>query len=418
MGTRGNLLDAQAKTLGKAPSAPVGSAHSQRPDDLPLRQIPFNQPFIIGKELYYISQAVLNGHLAGNGMFTHKCQELIESTYGGAKVLLTTSCTSALEMAAILCNVNPGDEVILPSFTFVSTANAFVLRGARPVFVDIRSDTLNMDEELIEAAITPRTRLICPVHYAGVGCEMDRILQLARDRNLRVVEDAAHAMDSAYKGRSLGTLGDLGTYSFHETKNFISGEGGALLINDPALLERAEIVWEKGTNRSQFFRGEVDKYTWVDIGSSYLPSELIAAFLYAQLENAEQITRKRLAAWDYYFAGLESLQADGFLRLPIIPSECKHNAHMFYILLENGRIRDELMAYLKRAGISPVFHYIPLHSSPMGVKYGFHEGQLPVTESISERLLRLPLFFEIAPEQQRRVIDRIHQYFGRDSTHK
>lgn len=375
------------------------------------QSIPFNKPFIVGKELYYISQAVLSGQLAGNGLFTKKCQHFLQETYGGAKVLLTTSCTHALEMAAILCDIQPGDEIIMPSFTFVSTANAYVLRGARPVFVDIRPDTLNLDEGLIESAITPRTRAICPVHYAGVGCEMNEITALARARGLRVVEDAAQGMNSTYRDRWLGTIGDLAAFSFHETKNFISGEGGALIVNDPELCERAEIIWEKGTNRSKFFRGEVDKYTWVDIGSSYLPSELIAAFLYAQLENSAEITRRRLNAWHEYRDGLRPLEEAGILRLPIIPDHCSHNGHMFYILLDTVQTRDRLMAQLKSQKILSVFHYIPLHDSPMGQRLGYRPGQFPVTEEMSGRLLRLPMFFDLKTEEQDRVIAGIRDFF-------
>jgi dTDP-4-amino-4,6-dideoxygalactose transaminase len=354
--------------------------------------IPFNKPYITGRELFYIAQAHADGQLAGDGGFTKKCHAWLEKRMGAKKALLTHSCTAALEMAAILADIQPGDEIIMPSYTFVSTANAFVLRGGVPVFVDIRSDTLNMDEALIEAAVTPRTKAIVPVHYAGVACEMDTIMNIARRHNLLVIEDAAQGIMSTYKGRPLGSIGHLGAYSFHETKNITSGEGGALLINDERFVERAEIIREKGTNRSQFFRGHVDKYTWVDIGSSYLPGEVIAAFLWAQMEEAESITVKRLAIWDQYHAALAPLDTAGMLRRPIIPESCQHNAHMYYILLDSLAVRSHVIQELKAVGINAVFHYVPLHLSPAGKRLARVHGNLPHTEHLAERLLRLPLW--------------------------
>jgi dTDP-4-amino-4,6-dideoxygalactose transaminase len=373
--------------------------------------IPFNRPFIAGRELFYISQAVLNGNLAGDGKFTRHCSEWLEQTFGARKVLLTHSCTAALEMSAILANVGPGDEVIMPSYTFVSTANAFALRGAELRFVDIREDTLNIDETRIEEAITERTKAVVPVHYAGVGAEMDVIMEITGRHELLVIEDAAQGVCATYKDRYLGTLGHLGTYSFHETKNLISGEGGAIVINDEEFVERAEIIRDKGTNRSKFFRGEVDKYTWVDVGSSYLASELVAAFLFAQLEESERIAAKRRATFSYYEAGFHSLQEQGLLRTPMCPPECRHNGHMFYILLESSRTRDALIDHLRDSGIHAVFHYVPLHSSPMGRTVGHSDGDLPVTESISTRMLRLPAYFELERSDQDRVIDAIRSFF-------
>jgi dTDP-4-amino-4,6-dideoxygalactose transaminase len=380
--------------------------------DKNLPPIPFNKPFIAGRELYHISQAVLSGHLAGNGIFTRKCQDWLQTRQGCGKALMTSSCTGALEMAAILCDLEPGDEVILPSFTFVSTANAFHLRGARLVFADIRPDTLNLDAADVESKAGPRTKAVCVVHYAGVGCEMDEFMALTGKRKLILVEDAAHAIGAHYKGRPLGSFGALSAFSFHETKNFISGEGGALGINDPALVDRAEIIWEKGTNRSQFFRGVTDKYTWVDIGSSFLPSELITAFLFAQFEQGEEINRRRLSCWSYYRDGLADLEKAGDLRLPVIPAHAGHNAHMFHLLLDTGETRDALLAWLRERGIMAVFHYIPLHTSPMGQSMGYREGMLPVTENASARLLRLPLFYDLKKEEQDRVIRSVHDFFG------
>lgn len=354
--------------------------------------IPFNKPYMTGRELWYIAQAHTNGHLAGDGIFTKKCHEWLEERTGAHKALLTHSCTAALEMAAILADIQPGDEVIMPSYTFVSTANAFVLRGGVPVFVDIRPDTLNIDETLIEAAITPKTKAIVPVHYAGVACEMDVIMDIAQRHGLLVIEDAAQGIMSTYKGRPLGSIGHLGAYSFHETKNIISGEGGALLINDERFAARAEIIREKGTNRGQFFRGQVDKYTWVDIGSSYLPGEVIAAFLWAQMEEAQAITDQRLAIWQQYHEAFATLENAGKLRRPIVLEGCKHNAHMYYILLESLEKRTGVTAQLKEQGVNSVFHYVPLHSAPAGKKYGWAHGELKHTENLADRLLRLPLW--------------------------
>ncbi|MEG0860215.1 MAG: dTDP-4-amino-4,6-dideoxygalactose transaminase [Pseudomonas sp.] len=365
----------------------------------------FNRPHMTGKELNYIAEAKFGNMLAGDGPFTKRCHRWLEARTGCNKALLTHSCTAALEMAALLLDIQPGDEVIMPSYTFVSTANAFVLRGAVPVFVDIRPDTLNLDERLIEAAITPRTRAIVPVHYAGVACEMDSIMAIARKHGLSVVEDAAQGVMSTYKGRALGSIGDLGAFSFHETKNVISGEGGALLVNEPELALRAEIIREKGTDRSRFFRGEVDKYTWQEVGSSFLPGELIAAFLWAQLEEAEIITNKRLAIWDNYHAALSGPEQQGLLRRPIIPESCQHNAHMYYVLLAPGINRQAILAELKRHAIYAVFHYVPLHSSPAGQRYGRVHGSLAVTDSHSECLLRLPLWLGLSEEQQGVVVD-------------
>jgi dTDP-4-amino-4,6-dideoxygalactose transaminase len=368
-------------------------------------KIPFNEPYMTGKELYYIAQAKFGSMLAGDGPFTKRCHAWLEGKTGSSKALLTHSCTAALEMSALLLDIQSGDEIIMPSYTFVSTANAFVLRGAVPVFVDIREDTLNLDERLIEAAITPRTRAIVPVHYAGVGCEMDAIMDIACRHGLRVVEDAAQGVMARYKGRALGSFGDLGAYSFHETKNVISGEGGALLVNDPALALRAEIVREKGTDRSRFFRGEVDKYTWQEVGSSFLPGELIAAFLWAQLEEAENITRKRLGLWQHYHEALADLEAAGLLRRPIIPAECEHNAHMYYVLLADGDDRQFVLNELRKSGIFSVFHYVPLHSSPAGQRYGRVHGELEVTDRQSERLIRLPMWIGLTEAQQNRIVE-------------
>jgi dTDP-4-amino-4,6-dideoxygalactose transaminase len=358
-----------------------------------------------GKELAYIVEAKRGNMLAGDGPFTKRCHQWIEENTSCAKALLTHSCTAALEMAALLLDIAPGDEIIMPSFTFVSTANAFVLRGGIPVFVDIREDTLNLDERLIEGAITSRTKAIVPVHYAGVACEMDTIMDIARRHGLKVVEDAAQGVMARYKGKSLGSIGDLGTFSFHETKNVISGEGGALLVNDPKLAQRAEIIREKGTDRSRFFRGEVDKYTWQEVGSSFLPGELIAAFLCAQLEESQAITNRRLDSWNYYHEALASLERKGVLRRPIVPETCEHNAHMYYILLAPEIDRQMILDELKRNEINSVFHYVPLHSSPAGLRYGRTHGALRVTEIQSERLIRLPMYIELSEPQQDRVVD-------------
>ena len=376
-----------------------------------IYQIPFNKPFLVGKELYYIAQSVFSGHTAGDGTFTKKCQALMEEKFGATKILLTHSCTAALEMAAILCEVGPGDEVILPSFTFVSTANAFYLRGAKLVFVDVHQDTLNIDVTQVENAITDCTKIIVPVHYAGVGCEMDTIMDIANRHNLYVVEDAAQGVNAKYKDRYLGTIGDIGTFSFHETKNYICGEGGAIVINNQKFVERAEIIREKGTNRTKFFRGEVDKYTWVDIGSSFLPSDILAAFLYAQLENMEAINNRRRELFDYYYKALIPLVNDGKLRLPYISSECESNSHLFYIILKDEKTRNALMDRLKSRGILAVFHYLPLHLSQVGRSMGYTDGQLPVTESMSGCLLRLPFYYDLTSEGQAEVVSAIKEFF-------
>jgi dTDP-4-amino-4,6-dideoxygalactose transaminase len=372
--------------------------------------IPFIKPFITGNELNYIAQAISSGRLASDGYFTKHCCRILEEGFGIRKVLMTPSCTAALEMAAMLCDLGPGDEVILPSFTFVSTANAFVRLGARPVFVDIRPDTLNLDENLIEAAITPQTKAIFPVHYAGVSCAMNRIMTLATKHKLLVVEDAAQGVNAFYDGRALGAIGHLGTYSFHDTKNYISGEGGTLCINAPEMVERAEIIRDKGTNRSQFFRGEVDKYTWVDIGSSYVPSEICCAFLYAQLEALDAIAERRRALYEIYRNHLKPLEEKSLLGLPHIPEDCASNYHLFYILLNNMETRDALMAHLKQNGIHAVFHYIPLHSSPMGKKFGYCANDLPITEELSGRLLRLPFYCDLTEEEQLRVVRHLTEF--------
>ncbi len=374
--------------------------------------IPFNWPYMTGNELRYIAESHSHGRLAGDGPFTRLCHEWLERKTGCSRALLTHSCTGALEMAAILLDIKPGDEVIMPSYTFVSTANAFVLRGGVPVFVDIREDTLNLDERLIESAITPRTRAIVPVHYAGVACEMDAINAIARRHDLKVVEDAAQGVMARYKGRALGSIGDLGAYSFHETKNVISGEGGGLLVNDPVLSSRAETIREKGTNRSRFFRGEVDKYTWQDLGSSFLPGELIAAFLWAQLERADWITEQRLGTWRRYHAMLAPLESSGLLRRPIIPGECEQNGHMYYVLLSPGIDRQAVLKSLKRDGIGALFHYVPLHSSEAGRRFGRVHQEVRVTDSAAERLIRLPLWIGLSESQQERVTEAIRRGLG------
>lgn len=372
-------------------------------------KIPFNRPYMTGKELYYIAEAKFGNMLAGDGPFTKRCHRWIEEKTGCNKALLTHSCTAALEMAALLLDIQPGDEVIMPSFTFVSTANAFVLRGGVPVFVDIREDTLNLDERLIEAAINPRTKAIVPVHYAGVACEMDTIMDIARRHGLQVVEDAAQGVMASYKGQALGSIGDLGAYSFHETKNVISGEGGALLVNDPGLALRAEIIREKGTDRSRFFRGEVDKYTWQEVGSSFLPGELIAAFLWAQLEEAQAITDVRLAMWDRYHVAFAYLEVKGLIRRPFIPEGCQHNAHMYYVLLAAEIDRRNVLTELMRNGIHSVSHYVPLHSSPAGRRYGRVHGSMDVTNSQSERLIRLPMWVGLEENDQELVFNALAQ---------
>ncbi len=374
--------------------------------------IPFNKPFIAGKELYYIAQAVTLGNIAGDGHFTRACSRLLEERFGIRRVLLVPSGTAALELAAMLCGLAPGDEVIMPSYTFVSTASAFVRCGARPVFVDIRPDTLNLDETKLASAITPGSRVIVPVHYAGVACEMDSILEVARQHGLLVVEDAAQGVNAFYRGRALGSLGQLGCYSFHETKNYTCGEGGALAINDPALVERAEILRDKGTDRQKFFRGEVDRYTWVDLGSSFVISEICSAFLYGQLEHMEQITQRRREIWQRYYEALAPLQEKGHVRLPTVPAHCQSNWHIFYLLTEDAPTRSKMLEFLKQQGVHAVFHYVPLHTSPMGRRFGYQPGDLPVTETLADRLVRLPLYYELTEEEQGNVVQRIYQYFG------
>jgi dTDP-4-amino-4,6-dideoxygalactose transaminase len=371
--------------------------------------IPFNRPYFASRTQAYIAEAVDKGHISGDGLFTKRCHVLLEQILGVQKVLLTTSCTHALEMAALLLDVQPGDNVIIPSFTFVSTVNAFVLRGARPIFADIKPTTLNLDESQLEQLITPRTRAIAAVHYAGVGCEMDSILQVAEHHKIAVVEDNAHGLFGRYKGKYLGTFGCLATQSFHETKNISCGEGGALLINEPQYVERAEIIREKGTNRNRFFRGEVDRYTWVDVGSSYLPSDVLAAFLYAQLEAHEKIQTKRQQIWTYYFEHLQDWAQEQGVRLPTVPVHCEQPYHMFYLLMPHLQSRTLLISHLKKRGILSVFHYQPLHLSTMGRQFGGKPGDCPVTEDVSDRLLRLPFYNDLTREDQKRVIEAILQ---------
>lgn len=373
-------------------------------------RIPFNKPSLTGNELHYMAQAVEMGHISGDGIFTRKCHALLEQVLQVPKVLLTTSGTHALEIAALLLDIGAGDEVIVPSFTFVSTINVFVLRGARPVFLDIRPDTLNLDENKLEELINPRTKAIVPVHYAGVGCKMDSILETTRQARVAVVEDNAHGLFGKYKGKYLGTFGCLAAVSFHETKNFTCGEGGALLINDSRHVERAEIIREKGTNRTRFFRGEVDKYTWVDVGSSYLPSDLLAAFLYAQLEAREQVQAKRRQAWEYYHVQLTDWARAHGVRLPLVPPVCEQPYHMFYLLLPSLPQRQALLKHLKERGIGAVFHYLPLHLSPMGQHFGGKKGDCPVTEEVSERLLRLPFHNALTEAEQAQVVAAITEF--------
>jgi len=373
-------------------------------------RVDFNHPVLAGNELEYIRQSVENGHISGDGVFTKKCNTFFEEQLGVSKALLTTSCTHALEMMAILLDIQPGDEVIIPDFTFVSTVNAFVLRGAIPVFVDVRPDTLNLDESKLEAALTPRTRAIVPVHYAGVGCEMDAIMDIANSHNVIVVEDNAHGLFGKYGNKYLGTFGSMASQSFHETKNFSCGEGGALLINDPLLTERAEIIREKGTNRSRFFRGQVDKYTWVDIGSSYLPSDILAAFLYAQLEQREKIQSHRRRVWEIYQAGLQDWAEANGVQLPTIPTDCEQAYHMFYMLLPDLESRQKLISFLREHGIYSVFHYLPLHLSDMGRKFGGQLGDCPVTERVSDQLIRLPFHNGLTSSDQEIVIDTIREF--------
>ena len=373
-------------------------------------RVPFNRPCLAGNEYKYIAEAIANGQASGDGPFTRRCHELLERELQAPKVLLTTSCTHALEMAAILLDCGPDDEIIIPSFTFVSTANAFALRGARIVFADIRLDTLNLDESRLQSLITKRTKAIVPVHYAGVACEMDAICSLAREHGVQVVEDNAHSLFARYKGKLTGTFGCLSTQSFHETKNIICGEGGALVVNDPEMVDRATIIREKGTNRSQFFRGQVDKYTWVDIGSSYLPSDLLAAFLLAQLEGRKEIQTKRRRVWEYYCRHLQRLAQEDKVRLPVVPAECEQAYHMFYLILPSLECRQALIAHLKDHGILSVFHYVPLHLSAMGMKFGGRE--CPVTEDLSSRLLRLPFYNDLTEDDQARVVGLVKDFFG------
>jgi dTDP-4-amino-4,6-dideoxygalactose transaminase len=372
-----------------------------------FEKILYNKATVVGNEFEYIKQAIDNAHISGDGEFSKKCHELLERELGIQKALLTTSCTHALEMTALLLNIQPGDEIILPSFTFVSTVNAFMLRGAKPIFADIRPDTLNINEKQIESLITPRTRAIVVIHYAGVACEMDAITEIAKKHNIVIIEDNAHGLFAKYKGKSLGSIGSMSTQSFHETKNFSCGEGGALLINDEALVERAEIIREKGTNRSRFFRGMVDKYTWVDIGSSYLLSDLLAAFLYAQLEKKDAIQKKRLAVWNRYHSELKIWASKNDVRLPIVPTYCEHPAHIYYLLMPSLEIRTRFIQFLMDQNIIAVFHYLPLHLSEMGLNLGGKVGQCPVTEKVSDTLVRLPLFYSLSEEDQSRVIETI-----------
>lgn len=377
-----------------------------------IQMIDFNRPALTGKEFDYIRDAAQRGKLCGDGEYTKRCSRWMEENFHVKHVMLTTSCTHALEMAAYLSDIQPGDEVIMPSYTFVSTADAFVLRGARIVFVDIRPDTMNIDENLIEAAITEKTRAIVPVHYAGVACEMDKIMEIAKKYNLKVIEDAAQGVDACYKGKALGTIGDFGCYSFHETKNYTMGEGGALLFQDDRYQERAEILREKGTDRSKFFRGQVDKYRWMDFGSSYLPSELNAAYLYAQLEARDRIFHKRMEIYNYYNKNLAPLAAEGKVEQPYVPAECSHNAHMYYLKVRNMDVRTQLLEYLREKGIYSVFHYIPLHSSPAGMKFGRFSGEDVYTTRESERLLRLPMFYNLDMESVKYVTDTVLAFKG------
>lgn len=374
---------------------------------LPEDFIPFNKPCLAGNELEYISRALAAGHISGNGDFTKKCQAMIEKELGVHRALLTTSCTHALEMAALLLDIGPGDEVIVPSFTFVTTAGAFVLRGARPVFIDIRPDTLNLDEARLESLISERTRAIIPVHYGGVGCEMGKIIKIARGHGIAVVEDNAHGIFGRYRGKPLGSFGEMATLSFHETKNFSCGEGGALLINEPGLIERAEIIREKGTNRSQMFRGEVNKYTWLDLGSSYIPSDILASFLFAQLEKKDKIQGARKKTWNYYYDNLKDWAVQGDVRLPHIPADREQAYHLFYLILPSLELRQKLINHLRERNIYSVFHYLPLHLSPMGERFGGMAADCPVTEDISDRLLRLPFFNDIKESELERVVEAI-----------
>lgn len=378
--------------------------------------IPFTKPFRTGQELSYIAEAINSGKVAADGYFTQRCSQLLGEALGVSRVLMTPSGTAALEIAALLCDLKPGDEVILPSFTFVSTASAIVRANGKPIFIDIRPDTLNLDESLIEPAITSHTKAIMPVHYGGTGCEMDRIMEIARKYDLKVIEDAAQAVNAWYGGRSLGSIGNLGTFSFHHTKNFHCGEGGALCINDPNLVARAEILREKGTNRTQFVRGEVDKYSWVDLGSSYLPSEINCAFLYAQLLGMDWITARRREVYEFYQDHLRQLEEQGLLRLPVIPKPSESNYHLFYVILPASKTREGLTAYLKQNGIEATFHYVPLHSSPMGRAFGYHANDLPITEDLSSRLLRLPIYPDLTQDEQSLIIHHLNVYLKKVDT--
>lgn len=374
-----------------------------------IETIKFNKPWLTGQELEYVKQSLASGQLSGDQTFSKKCQAFMESRFGAKKVLLTTSCTSALEMAALLCDIKAGDEVIMPSFTFVSTANAFILRGAKIKFVDIREDTFNIDEKLIEQAITSKTKAIVPVHYASIACEMDKINEIAKNNGLYVIEDAAQAVDTKYKDKYMGTIGDAGAFSFHETKNFVAGEGGALIVNNPDWLERAEIIREKGTNRSLFIKGQVDKYTWVDKGSSYVPSDMLAAVLLAQLESMDEINTKRESVSDLYKSNLQPLEESGFFKMPIIPTDCTSNNHMFSLYCKSSAIRDQLLSALNSAQIQAVFHYIPLHNSPFAKENGLFEKELPMTEHVSSCLLRLPMYPSLSEGQIKRICETIHK---------
>jgi dTDP-4-amino-4,6-dideoxygalactose transaminase len=373
-------------------------------------QIPFNKPFVAGNEQKYVAEAISRGHISGNGHFTQQCEKLLADALDSPRVMLTTSCTDALEMAALLLEFGPEDEVVVPSFGFVSTVNAFVLRGVRPSFVDVRPDTLNLDEEKLEAAITPNTRAIVPIHYAGVACQMDRIEAIARKRDLHVIEDNAHALFGRFQGRPLGSLGDLAAHSFHETKNFTCGEGGALAIQNEALIARAEILRDKGTDRARFFRGEVDRYSWVDLGSSFPPSDILAAFLYAQLEERDRIQSRRKEIWKSYATELSGWARQHGVQLPHVPEDCEQSYHLFYMLLPTPDARDRLIAFLKQVGILAVFHYQPLHRSEMGRRYGYAAGDFPVTEEVSQRLIRLPFFNDLTKVDQTRIVERILEF--------